>query len=342
MRIVFFVANYMPHQMASINALLNNYDVEIHAFSISKSYKYHPESTKKLYVYPSVDLKKELFDRVLKIKPQLLVVAGWLNLDFVRTARKIRSICNVPVVTYSDTQWQNTLKQRINCLISPFYLRRAFTHIWVAGFYQYEYARRLGFAKEQILFNALSCNVEFFKNISLKHKKEKYPKNILYVGRFVSEKGLELLIAAWNAIKDKNGWSLTLVGDGSLKDNFRNIENVTIKDFMTQNQLVKEFENAGCFILPSVFEPWALVLHEAAAAGLPIIATTVCGATPHFLINKYNGFTINPTEDAMKDGLQKIMSLDDDSLYSFSQNSRCLADSITPEKGAAQLLSIIK
>jgi len=41
-------------------------------------------------------------------------------------------------------------------------------------------------------------------------------------------------------------------------------------------------ENSGCFILPSRYEPWALVIHEAACAGLPIICTNVCGTVDHF------------------------------------------------------------
>lgn len=42
---------------------------------------------------------------------------------------------------------------------------------------------------------------------------------------------------------------------------------------MPQEELAEELEKAGAFILPSVTEPWALVIHEAACAGLPILAS---------------------------------------------------------------------
>ncbi len=61
---------------------------------------------------------------------------------------------------------------------------------------------------------------------------------------------------------------------------------------MSQDVLIKEIQKSGCFILPSIFEPWAVVIHEFACAGLPIIATEVCGATPHFVINGFNGLSI--------------------------------------------------
>ena len=49
--------------------------------------------------------------------------------------------------------------------------------------------------------------------------------------------------------------------------------------------------SCGVFVLPSIYEPWALVLQEFAAAGLPILCSSICGASPHFVINNYNGYT---------------------------------------------------
>src|SRR5690554_160384 len=40
---------------------------------------------------------------------------------------------------------------------------------------------------------------------------------------------------------------------------------------------------ASCFILPSSFEPWGLVVNEAMAAGLPIVLSDQVGALPDLL-----------------------------------------------------------
>ena len=126
-----------------------------------------------------------------------------------------------------------------------------------------------------------------------------------------------------------------------MKERFAKNDNIIIKDFMPQKTLITEMENSGCFVLPSVFEQWSLVLHEASTAGLPIIATNACGAVPHFLINKFNGYTVQPTVESVKSALLQIMNKDASELMEMSNNSKQLAESITPELGSAQLLSIL-
>jgi len=331
----------MPHQIISIQAVINNYQAKVHAFNF-KDNTHIPENIENLITYRLKNFSRTAFlKRIIEINPDMMVVAGWAVRDFVWAAKQIRKKLNIPVVSYSDTQWRGTWKQKVNCLISPWYLKKAFSHIWVAGVYQYEYARKLGFAKNQIIYNSLSCDIELFKNVSLNHKATDYPKNFLFIGRFVAVKGLDFLMDAWHQISDKKGWTLTLVGDGPLKKQYQNKDDVIVKDFMLQTELIKEIEQAGCFILPSVFEPWALVIHEAAVAGLPIIATDVCGATPHFVINGYNGFKVQANTASIKNALESIMAMDTKQLIRFSHNSRILAESITPELGAAQLMSIL-
>jgi len=56
------------------------------------------------------------------------------------------------------------------------------------------------------------------------------------------------------------------------------------------------WRNAGAFILPSRFDPWPLALVEAAAAGLPIVCTDVCGSAVEVIRSYYNGLII-PSEN---------------------------------------------
>ena len=118
--------------------------------------------------------------------------------------------------------------------------------------------------------------------IRKEHRQYHYPHKLLFIGRFVDVKGLSFLLDAWKSIPDRKGWTLTLVGNGPLRDTLNGFPDVEIKDFMSQEQLATEMQNSGAFILPSIFEPWALVLHEAAAGGLPILASNCCGAVPCF------------------------------------------------------------
>ncbi|KQK27503.1 glycosyltransferase family 4 protein [Chryseobacterium aquaticum] len=343
MKAVFLIIDYVPHQELTIRKLAEENDFEILAYHVAKFNKSVPiihNFKTSLYTDSS---KENIFKSIIQFKPDIVVVAGWMIKEYVWIAKKLRSSLNVPIVSYSDTQWYGTIKQRVNALISPFHVKKAFSHIWVAGLYQFEYARKLGFKKENIILNSLTADVDLFKKINLENKQKNYPKNFLYIGRFSSEKGLDILISAWNTITDKNGWTLTLIGDGVLKNKFSNLDNIIVKDYMSQKELLKEIENSGCFVLPSLVEPWALVLHEAAISGLPIICTNVCGAAPHFIINKYNGYLIKPSiVSDMRNALENIIQLNDQKLYTFSLRSRELGLRITPETSINSLKQLLK
>ncbi|WP_157724001.1 glycosyltransferase [Winogradskyella sediminis] len=324
-----------------MTTLIKEYHINVHSVA-SKDNTIPPPDTDKFKSYKLKDFTRaSLLEFVEGINPAIMVVAGWAVKDFVWVSKRVKVKLNIPVVSYSDTQWQGSWKQRINGLISKWHHRQAFSHLWVAGIYQYEYARKLGFSKNNIIYNSLSCDLELFQNCSTVHKHNDYPKNFLFIGRFVEEKGLSFLLEAWSQILNKNGWTLTLIGDGHLKDQFKHKEGLVVKDFMSQESLIREIEGSGCFILPSIFEPWALVIHEAAAAGLPLIATNVCGAAAHFIISGFNGYQTSPSVEEIKLAMEKIIASNSEQLLTFSANSRRLARTITPELGAGQLMSVL-
>jgi len=343
MKAVFLVINYMPHQLVSIKTLINDYNATVHSFSFKDNTPI-PENVENLKTYRSKDFSRtDLLKKIIEIKADLIVVAGWAISDYMWVAKQIRKKTNVPIIAMSDTQWLGTFRQKINCSISPFHVGKAFTHIWVAGIRQYDYARRLGFSNNQIIFNCLSADTELFSKVILDNKHIDYPRNFLYIGRFTEVKGLKNLMQAWSSIEDKKGWTFTLIGSGEMKSELADNGNFIVKDYMPQDLLLEEMKNTGCFVLPSIKEPWALVIHEAASAGLPLLCTETCGATPHFLINNYNGYLIenNSIED-LKSKLELIIGMDEFSLLEFGANSRKLSERITPEIQTASLLQLIK
>jgi glycosyltransferase involved in cell wall biosynthesis len=95
---------------------------------------------------------------------------------------------------------------------------------------------------------------------------------------------------------------------------------------------------SGCLVLPSRFEPWAVVIHEAAAAGLPVVCTWVCGAAPHLVIDGYNGVIISPDDpDALAQGLARITRTPDEARRAMGAASRSVAAQLTPERWADQV-----
>ena len=101
----------------------------------------------------------------------------------------------------------------------------------------------------------------------------------------------------------------------------------------------KSSASAGCLILPSQFEPWALVVHEAAAAGRLILASENVGAVTHLVQPGYNGFIFNNKDVA---GLASLMSrvsaMTDTELDRMSRASYLLSLQFSPKQWADTLL----
>jgi glycosyltransferase involved in cell wall biosynthesis len=212
----------------------------------------------------------------------------------------------------------------------------------VAGMRQYEYAKKLGFSDNKIVSPLYSANVSVFNKYELTYEGFSKRKDLLFVGRFVKVKGLDLLVEAWQKVENKNGSKLILVGNGDLLNKYTLPEDIEVHTFSNQEALLKISERCKGFILPSVFEPWGVVIHEFAAAGLPLIVSNACGAVPHLVLNNYNGYVIKSNDvDAIKTAISKLFALNTNELLEMGLNSRKLSESIYPEKVAAAILSIV-
>ena len=283
-----------------------------------------------------------LFRLVKRLGPDLVWTAGWIDPLYNEVAGMIRKKLYFPVVASSDTQWRGG-KQWLNVLTSGFRQRRWFSHIFVAGEWQVKYARKLGFRSDRILMHNLSADVDLFNQIDIDNREKEYPKRLLYVGRFSPEKGLVSLLQAWQSIPNRKGWQLTLVGNGPERARLIGYPDVEILDFMDQQDLLKVMENSGAFILPSVFEPWALVIHEAACAGLPILASNCCGAVASFVREGENGYLFIPGNiGSIRSSIEKLLIQPEVDLLRMGKNSRRLGMQITPEGVADTLLTALK
>ncbi|MFJ2994542.1 glycosyltransferase family 4 protein [Pandoraea sp. NPDC087047] len=103
-------------------------------------------------------------------------------------------------------------------------------------------------------------------------------RSILAVGRLVPEKGFDRLIDAWARIaRDTPGWQVTIVGDGPLRDGLlaqaRNAGvGDTVKVLPAVSDIAQHYARASIYCLPSRRESFGLVLIEAKAYAVPIVA----------------------------------------------------------------------
>jgi glycosyltransferase involved in cell wall biosynthesis len=85
------------------------------------------------------------------------------------------------------------------------------------------------------------------------------------------------------------------------------------RGFVTPDKLPAVIASSSAFILPSVKEPWGVVLAEAMGCGLPAIATQACGAAIDLIRDPYNGRIIAPgCERQLADAMVDLHQRQDD------------------------------
>ena len=115
-------------------------------------------------------------------------------------------------------------------------------------------------------------------------------KNFIFIGQLEYHKGLDLFIAAATRFTDYN---FLIVGDGSLQNTITETANLKLLGRKTSEEINNLLSTSLALIMPSrCYENSPTVIYEAAAIGVPVIATNL-GGIPE-LIEKYGGLLFEP------------------------------------------------
>ncbi|VUX46343.1 Glycosyl transferase, group 1 family protein [Candidatus Defluviicoccus seviourii] len=348
LKVLYLYAEVMSYTLATLRALADK-DVELHVvhWDTRKLTPFEIGSIPGATFYPRSKMSlQHMQDLVRQISFNAVVVSGWVDKDYLSIARVLRRK-NVAVVCGFDDQWHGDTKQQLAAVLGGIrFFHRYFSHAWVAGAPQYAYARRLGFDHREIIYDLYSADLNLFAEDYFRihaEKENSYPHKFLFVGRLHEVKGIMSLVSAWKTIRHEcRDWGVCMIGNGPLRDKLNGVsEGIVCKDFVQPGLLPNEVAAAGCLVLPSRSEPWGVVLHEFAAAGLPIICSDVCGAASAFVVDGWNGYTFRSLDaDALAEKMLKIIETDDATLLEMGRRSHQLAGKITPETSAANLLSV--
>ena len=160
-------------------------------------------------------------------------------------------------------------------------------------------------------------------------------RDFLYVGRFVPKKRLLVLIEAYGAYVARAGSAarrLVLAGSGPQEPAMRALiaqlgltDKVVFTGFLQGAEIAQAMDRALALLLVSIEEQWGLVVNEALAVGLPVIAARQVGATDSLVANLVNGFVVQPEDQETLVQAMLRMAGDEAGWQAMAQASRDLA-----------------
>ncbi|PKP61703.1 hypothetical protein CVT91_02230 [Candidatus Atribacteria bacterium HGW-Atribacteria-1] len=256
------------------------------------------------------------YHRLNLYDPKVVIIGGYDRLAcwaaFVWAKKRKRKVILIIESHYLDRP-RSTIKESIKRLFV--------SHcdaILAAGTRHRDYVIRLGAKPEKIFImrGVGGVDLSLYQSAVLERRENKLglcnklgvpcKKYFIYVGRFSPEKNLLFLLKAYEKLKNKEGtdnWGLILVGDGPqrkeiegfIKD--KGIKDVFLPGFIQKEELPRFYAISDVFVLPSISEPWGLVVDEAMTSGLPVLVSNRCGCYPDIVQDRVNSFSFDPFDE---------------------------------------------
>jgi len=165
------------------------------------------------------------------------------------------------------------------------------------------------------------------------------PDFALYVGRISEEKGIKTLLRAWSTMDDQT-W-LKVAGAGPLEALLPGKNNIAALGRQHPDEISRLMRQAAFLVLPSEwYEGFPLVLVEAFAHGLPVIASRL-GSMDDIIRDGENGLLFAPGDAADLAGKAKWLLENPQQTQRLGENARrTFLANYTAERNYAQLMMI--
>lgn len=142
-------------------------------------------------------------------------------------------------------------------------------------------------------------------------------KRVMAVGRYVYQKGFDLLLQAWAKMENQHSdWELVVYGMGDRDPYEQIIDDLRIDRsrchlYSSTPDIKKEYLNSSLFVFSSRFEGFGMVLIEAMACGLPVVSFD-CPCGPKDIVRHDEDGMLVPSgdTDSLADAMHRLMSDD--------------------------------
>lgn len=312
--------------------------------------RFWPEYMKKInWDQFCLDDNKKILKFLKLRQPEIVFIAG--NKRAYIYASLWSKINGVPCVLVSDTPYPREPNKRIKEKANSIVINSLFSAIFVPGKEHLAYRMSQGFRPYRIYTGlCVTDNGHFSNTKKLYYLPSKFPDVFfLTVSRLTKVKNISTLIKAFEKYREKGGnWGLVISGKGPEEMDLKKSIPDSLKDFIYftgwvgYDELPGLYLRGSCFVLPSIYEPWGVVVNEAMAAGLPVLLSKNCGSAQDLCHIGINGFLFDPLNDGELAELMLLVSSNKVDLKSMGEASKRIIANYTPERWAETVIQICK
>ena len=204
---------------------------------------------------------------------------------------------------------------------------------------------KLGISHKNVRFIPNGIEVEqFFRSPARKPRDNGFRFGV--VGRLSPEKGQAVLLDAISDLAHRGfTFSLEIVGEGPQRQMLeQKVEGLGIQQHVVfrgrQDDMPAVYSELDCLMLPSLDEGMPMVLLEAAASRVPIVASDV-GAVSKIVRHEHSGLLVNAGDPtALASAMQKMIE-DEISRITWTENAlECVCEKFSSSAMAAQYISL--
>lgn len=263
-----------------------------------------------------IHFNPSLWRRLVELNPDVLIIGGyssiscWVCLLYGKLYKKRVIMWSGSILTSS------TLNQRGIKALRRLFIKSCDAFI-TYGTKAREFLEHYGAGTNQIFTGCNVGDIEFFRTYlkAQPSHDDRRGAQLVFVGRLVRDKGIFNLIEALLKVGTKS-WHLTVLGDGPERKILERIcyerglaDRVTFAGFKQKEELAAHYNASDIFVLPSFADKFSIVLSEALASGLFVIASRYDGASFDIVREGVNGCVTDPHDvDALAGRLQDAIT----------------------------------
>jgi glycosyltransferase involved in cell wall biosynthesis len=354
--------HFGPYHLARLRALRQKCEVAAIEFASGQQmYGWRSESNSEV-----ITLDRTVYERggsfpnairlwrvLNNVEPRYLFIPGYREplAIFAAFWGKMHGRINVLMLDSTAVDLaRNTLREKIKALIARSFFQKAFVSGKRSAVYLQSLSGRMLPFEEgyDVVDNAFfASRVATIRSNTTGGA----PRPFLFVGRLAEVKNLPLLFDAYRSYKRNGGLrNLEIVGHGPMENSLKSSvhragleESIRFFGFQPYDSIPAWYARSACLILPSISEPWGLVVNEAMASGLPVIVSDRCGCADDLVEDGINGYIFSAEDaDSLTNRMFTFDALSEADRRAMGRRSQEIIARFSPETWADAVLRLVE